>query len=539
MLKTAAFATLVVAEAKTYPRGYVRQEGLRNSETTIVEITDQDRQNTPQSVDWSTQGATSPVKNQGDCGSCWAFSATEGIESSIYMATGEMPVLSTQQLISCDNEDGGCNGGDLPSALDYVKDAGGIDTAADYPDTSHKKGKTGKCKWDRNEVATVTSYNYAIPPCDSGACQNQNEDDLAAAVAKYGPISICLGATDSWDEYNSGILQGKCSSNAADMNHCVQIVGFEKGSFWKVRNSWGTAWGESGFIRLPYGENACGVANEAVVVQATSSVDQVPNHARGYVRQESNEAVEVLTITDEMRQQTPNAVDWSAQGFTSPVKNQGHCGSCWAFSAVETIESAVFKATGNMPILSTQQVISCDTVDAGCNGGWPAQGYEYVEKAGGIDTASDYPDTSYETGNTGNCNWDQNEVVQVSSYKYAVEPCPSGTCKNQNQKEDDLATALATNGPLSICVNAATWDNYKSGIFEKKCTGKANAIDHCVQLVGYDKSAGFWKVRNSWATTWGEDGFIRLPYGSNACGLADEVTLVTATVSMRNATLMV
>jgi len=502
-----------------------------------VEITDEDRANTPQSVDWSAKGATSPVKDQGQCGSCWAFSTTEGIESSVYMATGKMPVLSTQQIISCDKEDGGCDGGDLPSALDYVKNAGGIDTAKDYPDTSHKKGNTGKCKWDKDEVATVTSYSYAIPPCESGACKNQNEDDLAAAVAKYGPISICLGAADSWDFYNSGILKGTCSSSYDDMDHCVQLVGFDKGNYWKVRNSWSTTWGEDGFIRLPYGENSCGVANEAVVIQATSSVEQVKNHARGYERQASNEAIEVLTITDEMRQSTPDAFDWTTKGAVSPVKDQGQCGSCWAFSTVEGIESAVYQATGNMPILSTQQVISCDKTDAGCNGGDIPSGLDYVKKAGGIDTAKDYPDTSHKTGNTGKCTWDKEEVAQVVSYKYAVPPCDSGACKNQN--EDDLATALASNGPISICVNAATWDNYNSGIFKKKCTGKASALDHCVQLVGYDKTQKYWKVRNSWAADWGEEGFIRLPYGDNACGVADEAVLITATASLTNATVMV
>jgi C1A family cysteine protease len=227
------------------------------------------RTSAPDAVDWSQKGATSAVKDQGQCGSCWAFSATEGIESAVFMATGQMPDLSTQQIISCDKTDGGCNGGDLPTAFDYVKSAGGIDTASDYPDTSHSTGSTGSCSWSKQEVAKVTGYKYAVPPCDSGSCSSQDEDGLAAALAQYGPISICVNANSLWDMYDSGILSGKCSGAANTLNHCVQLVGYDKTQgYWKVRNSWATSWGESGFIRLPYGQNACGVADEAVIVSA-------------------------------------------------------------------------------------------------------------------------------------------------------------------------------------------------------------------------------------------------------------------------------
>merc|ERR1719473_1812486 len=107
-------------------------------------------------------------------------------------------------------------------------------------------------------------------------------------------------------------------------------------------------------------------------------------------------------------------------------------------------------------------------------------------------------------------------------------PCEGGGCKNQ--KESDMMAALNTFGPLSVCVNA-DWDTYSSGIYTKKCSGGYYDLDHCVQLVGYDTtgSQSYWKVRNSWASDWGEDGFIRLPMGTNACGIADEAMYVTAT----------
>merc|ERR1711998_108646 len=111
-------------------------------------------------------GATSAVKDQGSCGSCWAFSATEGIESGVFMTTGQLPpALSTQQIISCDKSDLGCNGGDLPTAFEYVQKAGGLDTASDYPDKSHNTGRTGKCSWDKKTAAKVSGFYYATPKC--------------------------------------------------------------------------------------------------------------------------------------------------------------------------------------------------------------------------------------------------------------------------------------------------------------------------------------------------------------------------------------
>merc|ERR1719503_329103 len=107
-----------------------------NKEIPTATITDAMRKAAPAALDWTTKGATTPVKDQGDCGSCWAYSVTEGIESGLFMTTGTLEELSEQQVISCDKDDLGCNGGDLPTAFDYVKSAGGIDTESDYPDSS-------------------------------------------------------------------------------------------------------------------------------------------------------------------------------------------------------------------------------------------------------------------------------------------------------------------------------------------------------------------------------------------------------------------
>lgn len=249
-------------------------------------------------------------------------------------------------------------------------------------------------------------------------------------------------------------------------------------------------------------------------------------HAKGFVRMPRNDAVPVATITDSMRASAPSKLDWTTSGATSPVKNQGMCGSCWAFSATEGIESAVFRATGTMQVLSTQQIISCDKVDGGCNGGDLPTAFDYVESDGGIDSNSDYPDKSHRFGFTGQCK-PHSPIAKVTDYKYAVAPCEGGSCSSQ--AEDDLKAALNSFGPLSICVNA-DWDNYDGGVFADSCSGSYNALDHCVQLVGYDTTAAtpYWIVRNSWGPSWGEKGHIWLPMGQNSCGIADEVMYVTA-----------
>merc|ERR1712046_19791 len=194
-----ASVTLASAQERKYARGFVRMP--RNGPVEVAEITDEMRAAAPVSLDWSTKGAITAVKDQGQCGSCWAYSATEGIESGLFMTTGKLEKLSEQQIVSCDKTDGGCDGGDLPTAFDYVKKAGGIDLQSDYPDKSSKSGRTGSCKSFEKKVK-VTGWKYAIPPCDSGACKNQKESDLMAALDTYGPLSVCVNA-ESWDDYSS------------------------------------------------------------------------------------------------------------------------------------------------------------------------------------------------------------------------------------------------------------------------------------------------------------------------------------------------
>jgi C1A family cysteine protease len=228
----------------------------------------------PTSVDWRTKGAVSPVKDQNACGSCWAFSATEEIESQMFMKSGKLPILSTQQLVACDMVDLGCDGGNTENAYAYVKKAGGLDTARDYPDTSSSSGDTGRCKWDKKEVAKITGFTYATKPCNDGPCKHQDEDALAAALVAKGPISICVNAgSDAWQSYQKGVFSKKCSADASLIDHCVQLVGFDKSGptpYWIVRNSWNTDWGMDGYMHLAMGHNLCGIANDATIADVAA-----------------------------------------------------------------------------------------------------------------------------------------------------------------------------------------------------------------------------------------------------------------------------
>jgi len=261
--------------------------------------------------------------------------------------------------------------------------------------------------------------------------------------------------------------------------------------------------------------------------------DASPIYSKGFVRQPRNAAVPVGVITDAMRGDAPDRKDWTeTAGATSPVKNQGRCGSCWAFSATEGLESGIFMSTGSASVpLATQQVVACDTSDGGCNGGDLPTAFDFIIADGGLDSNAHYPDTSSKWGFSGSCN-SHGHVATIDSYKYAIPACQGGRCNNQD--ESGLMAALNTHGPLSVCVNAETFNNYQGGIGigTDGCSGAYNHLDHCVQLVGYDStgSSPYWKVKNSWTTGWGEGGFIRLPMGSNYCGIADEAMYVTASL---------
>jgi len=208
---------------------------------------------------------------------------------------------------------------------------------------------------------------------------------------------------------------------------------------------------------------------------------------------------------------TTGLVDWSGT-LTTPVKDQGYCGSCWAFSATEQIESDSMRTMGTSYLLSPEQITQCASAAYGCGGGWTEVAYGYVKSAGGISQDSDYPYTSYQ-GVTGTCHADSSDfVISVSGYETI-----SG--------ESNMASYVQNTGPLSVCLDANNWNSYTGGVMSV-C---GQSVDHCVQAVGVDTSgtSPYWKVRNSWGTSWGESGYIRLAYGANTCDITNDPTWVS------------
>jgi cathepsin L len=213
----------------------------------------------PATVDWRTKGLVTPVKNQAQCGSCWAFSAIASLEGQHANATGKLVSLSEQQLVDCSQAEGnqGCNGGLMDQAFTYIKKNQGVDTEASYP----YEGTDGTCRFKKANVgATLTGFKD-IPTGDENA--------LKEASATIGPISVAIDASSFWFQlYFGGIYDhADCKNGAADLDHGVTVVGYgtENGKdYWLVKNSWGGTWGEKGYIRMVRNKsNQCGIATQA------------------------------------------------------------------------------------------------------------------------------------------------------------------------------------------------------------------------------------------------------------------------------------
>jgi len=203
----------------------------------------------PASIDWSTKGAVTPVKDQGQCGSCWAFSSTGGLEGQWEIATGSLESLSEQQLVDCSKQNSGCNGGLMDYAFQFYESTS-VASESSYAYT----GRDGTCK---------SSYTAAIPEGGvTGFKDISSESALLDAVANTGPVSVAIEADQmSFQLYSGGVLTGSCGTN---LDHGVLAVGYgsESGTdYWKVKNSWGASWGANGYVLIQRGVNKCGIAD--------------------------------------------------------------------------------------------------------------------------------------------------------------------------------------------------------------------------------------------------------------------------------------
>jgi KDEL-tailed cysteine endopeptidase len=215
----------------------------------------------------------------------------------------------------------------------------------------------------------------------------------------------------------------------------------------------------------------------------------------------------------------PSSVDHVKAGHVTNVKDQGNCGSCWAFSAVGAIESAYAIKYHKLQTFSEQEVVSCDVngSDVGCNGGWMDDAFSFIKDNEGVTTSDAYPYTSGNGGRTGNCI-----SPEEGKYKNIPETIPSTYTDVIPNSVEALQSAVAIQ-PVSIAIqaNQLAFQHYSSGILSGRC---GQSLDHGVLLVGYgtDSKLGkdYWKIKNSWSSTWGEDGYIRIERNDeNICGV--------------------
>ncbi|ODM97411.1 Cathepsin O [Orchesella cincta] len=205
----------------------------------------------PEKVDWRTKGVISPVKHQKSCGACWAFSTVETVESMNAILKGNLQTLSIQQVIDCaTNGNMGCNGGDTCAAVDWMTGQR-LALETEYPLTL----VDGTCKLRASPSGIQVNANYT---CDNyvGA-----ENDLLTVLAHHGPVAVAVDATN-WQYYVGGVIQWNCDANN---NHAVQIVGYDQTAtppHYIVRNSWGTTYGDGGYMYIAIGSNLCGIARE-------------------------------------------------------------------------------------------------------------------------------------------------------------------------------------------------------------------------------------------------------------------------------------
>lgn len=204
------------------------------------------------SYDWRDHGAVTPVKNQGQCGSCWAFSTVGAVEGCVAIESGTLLQLSEQELVSCDKKCSGCGGGLMDLGFEWIAENGGISSEEYYPYTA------------KNDACSIARESYKVSITKAHQDVEKNNDDQFIAALQRGPVSVAIEADqDAFQFYKKGVFNGTCGTS---LDHGVLAVGYAA-DYYTVKNSWGESWGEQGYIRMarnmPQEGGQCGILLDA------------------------------------------------------------------------------------------------------------------------------------------------------------------------------------------------------------------------------------------------------------------------------------